>query len=123
MFMYVRARVRAPAMEVVGVWEREAGVVVVRRVEREDRRASDMRRKGRYTLASSVGWDVFEREKEGVGPFWLSVRFVDCGTGRDKASAISMSGSLAASCEVELPFVVVDWEGFVGGKRYSARWV
>lgn len=92
-------------MEVVGVWEREAGVVVVRSVEREERRASDMRRKGRYTLASSVGWEVLERGREGGGPFWSGARFLECETGREGASAISMSESFAASCAACLPFV------------------
>lgn len=43
--VYVRARVRAPAMEVVGV--REVGCVVSRRVEREERRVNWMSLKGR----------------------------------------------------------------------------
>jgi hypothetical protein len=45
LFMYVRARVRAPAMLVVGV--REEGGVVSRRVEREVRRVDWIWRKGR----------------------------------------------------------------------------
>ena len=45
LLMWVKARVRAPAMEVVG--ERESGVVVERRDVRDWRRASRIRRKGR----------------------------------------------------------------------------
>ena len=111
LLVWVRARVRAPAMEVVGVVEREEAVVVVRRWVREVWRVSSTRRKGRYLLASemwvgAVGWRV-----RGGGPLELGLRplrvsfgFGGCGVLVEEvvggsASAISMSGEgLAASC-------------------------
>ena len=42
LFMYVSARVRAPARAVVEVVVSEEAVVVARRVEREDKRAVDI---------------------------------------------------------------------------------
>ena len=79
LLMCVRARVRAPAMEVVGVEVKEEARVVVRREVREERRASEMRRKGRYLLASSVGWMVLDRGSETgrplEGPFRVRERF------------------------------------------------
>lgn len=51
----VRARVRAPAIEVVGILVREWGAVVARRLVRELRIVSWTSRKGRYLFASSEG--------------------------------------------------------------------
>lgn len=51
--MWVRARVRAPAMEAVGVVVSESGEVVDMRRVREARRVSSISRNGRYLLASS----------------------------------------------------------------------
>lgn len=58
LLMWVRARVRAPAMAVVGLPGRMEAGVVARRWAREARRVSWMRRKGRYLFASSVGAEV-----------------------------------------------------------------
>ena len=68
LLIYARARVRAPAMEVVGVEAMVDAEVVVKREVREESRASEMSRKGRYLLASSVGWVVFERGRDAGGP-------------------------------------------------------
>lgn len=51
--MWLRARVRAPAIMVDVVEETESGVVVERRVVRLWRSSSSTRRKGRYLLPSS----------------------------------------------------------------------
>ena len=95
LFMYVRARVRAPAMEVVGVAVREEAVVVRRREERDAKRASEIRRKGRYLFASSVACLVFERGRDGCVPFRLLLLFFFCGGGAvsDGPSSISTSES------------------------------
>ena len=69
LLMWVRARVRAPAIDVVGVEASKEAGVAVRREVRDERSASEMRRKGRYLLASSVGCVVFERGREAGAPF------------------------------------------------------
>ena len=54
--MWARARVRAPAVMVVGVEDRLEGVVVARRACRLVVMARSTAAKGRYLLASSEGW-------------------------------------------------------------------
>lgn len=66
----VRARVRAPAMDVVGVVGRELWGVVLIRLEREATRVSWMRRKGRYLFASLV-------ETEGPEKEWSPISVLD----------------------------------------------
>ena len=53
LLMWVSARVRAPAMEVVGEAVRVSGEVAARRRERDASRVSWMIRKGLYLFASS----------------------------------------------------------------------
>ena len=74
---------RAPAIEVVGVVDRESAVVVVRRCWSAVCRVSSTRRKGRYLLASEIcRGAVSERVREGVpfgtgfGPLRVSFGFV-----------------------------------------------
>ena len=82
-------------MEVVGVAVREEAVVVRRREERDAKRASEIRRKGRYLFASSVACLVFEQGRDGCVPFRLLLPFFFCGGGAvsDGPSSISTSES------------------------------
>lgn len=62
LLVWVRARVRAPAMDVVGVVGSEDWGVLLMRLESEARRVSWMRRKGRYLFASLVETEGSEEE-------------------------------------------------------------
>lgn len=53
-------------MDVVGVWGRDDGDVVLRRWDRVASRVSWMIRKGRYLFASSEGWGVWSGGESGI---------------------------------------------------------